>query len=83
MTFRMLLKPKSLPKLSAAEPNSPMDMTWERLILLSLSTKQPKTLYPDARLLVIEPVHHRFCSILFVTFLLLWSILNCVSSECC
>ena len=25
--------------------NFPMNMTWERLILLSLSTKQPKTLY--------------------------------------
>ena len=32
----------SLPKLSTAGPNFPMDMTCERLILLNLSKKQPE-----------------------------------------
>ena len=33
---------KSKPKLSAVGPNFPMNMTWEHLILHSLSRKQPK-----------------------------------------
>ena len=38
---------KSKPKLSAVGPNFPMNLTWERLILLSLSKKWPKNIFPD------------------------------------
>ena len=38
---------KILTKVSAVGPNFPMKMTWERLILLSLSQKQPKNIFPD------------------------------------
>ena len=40
---------KSKQKLSALGPNFPMNMTWGRLILLSLSKKRPKSWFPDTR----------------------------------
>ena len=40
---------KSLPKLSAMGLNFTIDMTWGRLILLSLSKKRPKNQSPDTR----------------------------------
>ena len=48
-----------------------MDVTWERLILLNLSKKRPKTFArpKGCRPLVIEPVHRGSSSILLVTFL--------------
>ena len=36
---------KTYPKLSAVGLNFTMDMTWERLILLSLSEKRPKNIF--------------------------------------
>ena len=43
---------KSQPKLSAAAPNVPMNMTWARLIMLSLSEKRPKRIeFPDTGLI--------------------------------
>ena len=73
--FRMLLRTK---KMSATGPKPSMDMTWERLILLSLSKKRPKIIISRHRLvqvqlrrcrpLVIEWVHRGSRSILKVTF---------------
>ena len=40
---------KSLPKLSAMGLNFTIDMTWGRLILLSLSKKPPKNQSPDTK----------------------------------
>ena len=45
--IKELTEKKSLPKLSAVGPDFPMDMTWERLILLSLIKKRPKNIFPD------------------------------------
>ena len=41
----MTNRKKSKPKLSVVGPISPMNMIWERLILLSLSKKRPKTFF--------------------------------------
>ena len=35
--------------MSAVGPDFPMDMTWERLILLSLIKKRPKNIFPETR----------------------------------
>ena len=45
--IKMTNRNKILTKVSAVGPNFPMKMTWERLILLSLSQKQPKNIFPD------------------------------------
>ena len=45
MKFFRVRTTGSLPKLSAAGPNFPMDMNLERFILLSLSKKRPKTFF--------------------------------------
>ena len=75
---KLLLNRILITKLSALGPNYPMDMTWERLIPLSLSKNRLKNNFrkqtlpsfveiddnKGCRLLVIEPVHRNFSSIL-------------------
>ena len=46
---KVINKKKSEPKLSAAESNFPIEMTWKRLILLSLSKKTTKKQFSDTR----------------------------------